>query len=259
MYNLTINELHNRELDKCYFLIMCFKTKINIMKEGEISKKEVYLFYGCNLRGVRKFLDITITSDFTKPSDWYNFLLNLKKRNVETILFANIPENPMLKNALILAFKGIKVLVSCWEPIDIIFKYYTPNYDTNVYNLIKNLYLSDNIDGFNNALSLFKQEFNQSPFLLDILEKRLNSVKNYYDMDFILRKSIFCFYFYRDMRKKIHTFSQINLFNNIDELLELLIPKIQIMEMKCYCPKKEWLNLINCIYKDNKDLLKNYL
>lgn len=260
MYNLTINELHKRELDKCYFLIMCFKTKINIMKEGEISKKDIYLFYGCNLRGVRKFIDLVIASDFNKPSDWYNYLLKFKNRGLETVLYANIPNNNLLKNALMLTFKNIKVFASCYEPIDIILKYYNAGYNSNIFNIIKNIYLSDDLDGYNNTISLFKEEFKSSPFIIDILEKDLNSVKNYYSFDIAFRKHIFCFYFYRETRKKLYTFSHYKYaFNNTDELLELLIPKIRIMEMKCYCPKKEWLNLINFIYKNNKDLLINYL
>lgn len=260
MYNLTINELRNRDLDKCYFLIMCFKTNINILKGDEILKKEVYIFYGCNLFGVRKFLDIAIASDFKKPSDWYNFLLNLKNRKVESILYANIPYNNILKNALMLTFKDIKVFISCFEPIDTIFKYYNARYDTNVFTIIKNIYLSDTIDGYNTYISLFKQEFSSSPFLVDILEKNLNSVKKYYSLDIAIRKHIFCFYFYRETYKKIYSSSHSKYtFNNTDELLELLIPFIQRMETRCYCPKKQWLDLINYIYSSNKDLLKKYL
>ncbi|MBQ8892005.1 MAG: transposase [Bacilli bacterium] len=260
MCNLTINELHNRNLDKCYFVIMCFKTKINIMEGDEISKKDIYIFYGCNILGVRKFLDICIVNNFTKPSDWYNFLLKLKKRNVETVLYANIPNNKILKDSLMITFKDIKVFISCYEPIDTIFKYFNARYDTHVFSIIKNIYLSDNIDGYNSAVSIFKEEFNNSPFLYDILEKDLTSIKKYYNFDIILRKHIFCFYFYREMRKKIYTASHAKYyFNTTDELLESLISHISIMESRCYCPKKEWLNLINFIYSSNKDLIKNYL
>ena len=260
MCNLTINELHNRDLDKCYFLIMCFKSNINLMKGDEICKKEVYIFYGCNLLGVRKFLDICIADDFSKPSDWYNFFLKLKNRNVESILFANIPNNKMLKDALMLTFKNINVFISCFEPIDTIFKYFNARYDTNVFSIIKNIYLSDSIDDYYSSISLFKQEFSNSPFLIDILEKDLISIKNYYSFDILLRKHIFSFYFYRDNRKKLFSSTHSKpFFNNLDELLHLLLPFINTMESRCYCSKKEWICLINLIYSDNKDLLKNYL
>lgn len=259
MCNLTTNELHNRKLDGCYFLIMCFKTKINIRKDDEILRKEVYLFFACNLQGVRKFIDIVYADEFTKTSDWYNFLLTIKKRGTDVVLYANIPDNKHLKDALSLAFKDIKIFLSCYGAIDTIFKYYTPNYSTNVFKIIRKIYLSETIDDYYDSIKLFKNEFSSSQFIIDILEKDLDIVKSYYSTSLLLRKHIISFYFYREIRKKLYSFSHSKAyFENSDEFLELLIPKIYIIESKCYCPKKEWINVINEIYIPNKDLLKCY-
>ena len=260
MCNLTINELHNRKYDKCYFLIVCFKTKINIMKEGDIKKHDAYVFFGTNLQGIRKFLDFVIIDDFNKPSDWYNYFLKFKSKNMESILFANIPNNSLLKNALALVFKDIKIFISCFEPIEFILKYYNYRYNSYLFNMVKNIYLSNTIDEYNNALLLFKEEFYDSKFLIDIIDNYFKSIKHYYDFDFIIRKNVFCFYFYRDYRSLLLSLPKLKpYFNSIDEILELLIPYIEKTETKCYCPKKDWLNLINYLYSFNKDLLINYL
>ena len=87
MNNQTVNELNNRNLDSCYFSIICFPTNI-YFKSSEIDNNQqtLYVFYGCNLKGVRKFITAVISDDFYKTSDWYNFFLKLKKRNLQKIL-----------------------------------------------------------------------------------------------------------------------------------------------------------------------------
>ena len=81
MNNQTVNELNNRNLDSCYFSIICFPTNIYFKSsEIDINQKTLYVFYGCNLKGVRKFITAVISDDFSKTSDWYNFFLKLKKK-----------------------------------------------------------------------------------------------------------------------------------------------------------------------------------
>ena len=65
MNNKTVNELNNRNLDSCYFSIICFPTNI-YFKSSEIdnNQKTLYVFYGCNLKGVRKFITAVISDDF---------------------------------------------------------------------------------------------------------------------------------------------------------------------------------------------------
>ena len=259
MYNLASNELHYRDLDKCYFLIMTFKTTIPIMKEGEIKKQEIYLFYGCNLQGVRKFIDYFFVSEYTKTSDWYNFLLNLKKRNLEVVLYASIYDNKALKDALLLAFSDIKIYKSYYDVYSVLSKYFNERYSVTSLNIIRNMYVSETIDDYNNYVNLFMEEYSSSQFIIDILEKKIRDVKVYYDIEYIIRKHIVSFYFVRDNERRIRLLSKSkSYFNNINDFLEPLIPLISRMETRTYCPKKEWNLLANTLYLQNKELLKCY-
>ena len=66
MNNQTVNELNNRNLDSCYFSIICFPTNIYFKSsEIDINQKTLYVFYGCNLKGVRKFITAVISDDFS--------------------------------------------------------------------------------------------------------------------------------------------------------------------------------------------------
>lgn len=261
MNNQNITDLHNRKLDGCYFSIMCIPTTIRLKGDDDIIRnKQIYVFYGTNLQGVRKYITSVVSDDYSKTSDWYNLFMKLKQRNIETILYANIPDNKPLKDALSLSFKEIKIFISCYEIINKIFKYYSSSYTSNVCNIVKNIYLSNDIKECDDAINIFYDEFSNSKFLIDIIEPWFKTIKSYYNYNFTLRHHIFSFYFYRDTYKKLSSFSKSKpFFYSIDEYVNLISTLIKKNETKMYSPKSEWLKLINILYDNNKDLIKRYL
>jgi hypothetical protein len=48
-------------------------------------------------------------------------------------------------------------------------------------------------------------------------------------------------------------------FTDINEFVELLLGTIQSSEKRMYCSKADWIELINFIYADKKELIKCYL
>lgn len=261
MSNQTVDALNKRNLDKCYFSIMCFTTKI-YMKEGENNNniRDMYTFYGCNLLGVRKFIGNVVSNEFSKTSDWYNYLLKLKNRQLEQVLYVVIPNNTNLKDAFKLAFKDCEIFISCFEAVDKLFKYYTSSFTSNVYNTIKDIYLSQTLGDYELAVIKFKEIYGNSQFILDLLSSDIKNAKSYYSYDYILRKHIFSFYFYRDTAKKLVVRSHFkDSFNNPDEFTELLLDIIKTNEKKMYSSKIEWVKVINAIYPIKKELIKCYL
>ena len=261
MNNQTVKELNNRKLDECYFSIICFPIKI-YFKEGEnnISIKDIYIFYGCTLQGVRKFITATIADDYEKTSDWYNLFLTLKRRNIKNILYALLPDNKMLKDAIRLAFQEVEILVSCFEAINKINKYYPCKYSSDVFKLIKNIYLSDSLSDYSIAIDEFKLQYNDSNFILDLLENDFKYAKTNYCYNLELRKHILSFYFFRDVSKKLVVISHSKpYFISTDEFVNEMLHIIKSNETKMYCSKKEWINLLNMLYQNKKDLIKTYL
>ena len=120
--------------------------------------------------------------------------------------------------------------------------------------------LSETIDDYELAVTKFNEIYGDSQFILDLLSSDIKNAKTYYSYNFILRKHIFSFYFYRDTFKRLITKSHSkDSFNNSDEFTELLLDIIKTNERKMYAPKLEWINVINTIYPIKKDLIKDYL
>ena len=261
MNNQTVLELNNRKLDSCLFSLIIIPTKI-YYKEDEnlVNEKEIYLFFYCNIQGKRKFLSCVFKDDYKKSSDWYNLLVTFKSRGIGVILYSVIPNNTILCKALKLAFPENDSFISCFESITKLSKYYTITYSNGLFEKVRHIYLSKDLNEYELALQEFKDEFLNYSFIYDLLEDDLKRAKKYYNVDYELRNFIFAFYFYRDHYKKISTISHSKpYFSSLDEFVELLIPDIQRIECRMFCPKKDLINIIDKLYNDKKDLIKLYL
>lgn len=261
MNNQTIEQLNKRKFDDCLFCIYAIPVPI-YLNTGEncINSKTLLMFFGCNIHGKRFFLSSVISDDFTKPTDWYNFFISFKSRGIKTILFALLPDIKILKSAISLAFADISVFNSYTDSLFKISKYFTLKYSSNVFDIVRKIYISYSIDDYLIYYDEFKDIFSDSPFLIDLLDNDFIKAKSYYSYPFLLRKHIFSFYFIRELSKKLTVISHSKSFSSASDFVLDSIPIIQLIEKRCYCPKSEWLSLINIIYSSpKKDLIKCYL
>lgn len=159
-----------------------------------------------------------------------------------------------------LAFPEVQIFISCFEPINKIIKYFSYSLSSKIFSYIKNIYLSDDINGYNLALSNFYDQFENNNFIIDLLDNDLKSIKKYYDYNIILRKHIFSFYFNRDTIKKLNVLSHSKpFFTSSNDFIQIMLPLIKTNETKMYSSKSEWITLINFIYPLKKELIISYL
>lgn len=261
MNNQTIEELNNRYLDPCLISIIVIPISI-YHKESEylITQKRVYVFFSCNIHGVRKYITSVFESNFPKTSDWYDFLLNIKQRGINVCLYAVIPNDNNLAKALQIAFPNVSVCISCFDPINKLSKYYTIGYTSNILKHIRAIFLSEDLNCYNLAINNFKEEYGNTLFISDILDSDLKRAKKYYDLPLEVRNFIFSFYFYRDISKNLYKIiNSKDYFSSLDELISLFIPNIILLEKRMFCSKNQLINVINFLYSSNKELIISYL
>ena len=162
----------------------------------------------------------------------------------------------MIKNAFDLAFKNISYFYSCFNIINKLSHYMSCSYSKNILTYLKLIYLSNDIDEFNFRKNELFLLYEDSPFIIDIINKELDSFSSFLNYPLFLRKHIISFYFIRELIKSLSVISHSqSYFNNIKEFEEKLIPTIKSFELKMYSSKKEWNSIISYLYKDYKDLL----
>ena len=261
MNNNNFIELNNRNLDSCLISLIVIPIKLNYNPNNkQTTEKDLYIFFACNIKGVRKFITAVFADDIIKTSDWYDLILSLKNRGIDVLLYATIPNNEKLSKALNLVFNDISIFISFSEIINKISRYYTESYTSNFYEIIRKIYLSNSIDSFNLAYNDFCEEFVNYDFIRDLLDNDFKRVKPYYNTDYEIRNFIFSFYFYRETFKIIRVISHSKkFFTSIEEFINLLIPTIQRIESRMFCKKSDLMSIINKLYINKKDLIKPYL
>ena len=261
MNNNNVNELNNRKFDNCLISIIVIPIKIYFKESKDlVNEKELYIFFSCNIQGKRKYLTSVFKDDFAKTSDWYDFILSLKSKGINVLLYAVIPNNDYLSKALKLAFNDIAVFISYIETINKLSKYYTSSYTNSIFNKIRKIYLAKDINEYEFNLISFKEEYFNFPFIIDLFEGDLKRAREYYNTSFELRNFVFSLYFCRDLYKRLTVISHSkSYFSSINEFVSLFIPDIQRFESRMFCPKKTLNNIINILYNDKKELIKPYL
>lgn len=261
MNNQSINEVLNRDLDSCFFSIYFLSGKLFYdMGNDYIKERTFYNIFYCNIKGERRYINTIFEDEFTKGSDWYNLFSLWKKKGCEVILHAIIPENKKLKEALSLAFPEVKTFLSCYETLRKIRTYFSTNFSCKVLMQIKNIYLAKDINDFNFQKEEFLNDASDYPFISDLTECDFKYAKKYIEIPLELRRHIFSFYFMREQIKSINKYANSKpSFSTIKEFQELLIPIIQSIELRMYCPKKEWNTVLSIVYKEQKELIYKYL
>lgn len=257
MNNQTINEINKRDFDKVFFSLSFISQDI-FFNYGDdyIKKRTVYTIIGTTINGTRRYITSIFSDEFSKTSDWYNLLLSFKKRGLEYIFFASIPNDNNIKNAFNLAFKETIFFYSCFNVISKINHYISCSYSRNIFRTLKKLYHSLDINEFNIKKQELLDKYSDSPFIVDILAKELDLFYSFLNYPFIIRKHVISFNFFEGLSYALSfTAHSKNYFFNISEYEELLVPKIQTFELKMYCGKNEWNSVISCLYIDFKELL----
>ena len=113
MNNKSLIELNKRDFDKCLFCLYCLPIDIYMaLDDGKIDTQTVFIFYGCNLLGKRRYLSSIIVSHDFPTSSWYEFFQSFKTRGLQQIIYAVLPNNKHLKDALKLAFLDVESIIS---------------------------------------------------------------------------------------------------------------------------------------------------
>lgn len=257
MNNQTINEINKRDLDKVLFSLTILSQDVFFNYGNDyIKKRTINVIIGCNINGVRKYITSVFADEYSKTSDWYNLLLSLKKRGLDHIFYVNMPNNKSIKSAIDLIFSNVSYFYSCFNIINKLSHYLPCSYSNNILNYLKKIYLSKDFDEFNLRKNELFILYDTSPFVIDILNKELDSFSSFLNYPLFLRKHIISFYFIREFLKSLSSASHsCPYFFNLDEFTQKLIPTIKSFELKMYCGKNEWNSILSYLYKNHKELL----
>lgn len=260
MNNKTGDVLRKRELEQCYFAIYCITTKINIENiEGYAITKKLYTFFGCTMEGKKKYISSILDTEVEKTSGWYNFFQGLKKRNIEHILYSLLPNNKELRDAIKLSFPRIEIFTSCENVIDKLQRYNSYRTKDEIYREVRKLYVAKDLIEYELSYKEFKEKFSKYPFIMEMLNEEIKSLKDNYRYSFSIRRIIYAFNYIIQMKKRFGVLYNHDIYKTKDEFIDKCAYALFMSESATHYYKDEWTLIINEIYEDKKDLIKPYL
>lgn len=253
-----VEDYKRRRLEEGYVCLYIFITQIEI-KRQELSTENLYWFVGLDFRGRRRLLTVGL-EDKEDSRCWINKLEEINKRGVKKILFGGVPNNTLLIRSLKLMYKDINIVISDDECISKVRKYFSQNYSVTIYKELKSLYVEKTEEEYEIQKEVFYDKYMEYKFILNLIKKDIEKIKESYKYSYEIRKMIFSYYYIRDFSKKVIQVSrEIGQVKNIEEIIRNMIEYIMKTEKNMYCPKKQWLEILNQLYNMYNEEIDNYL
>lgn len=252
--------LRKRELEKSYFVIYCLNA--DLYMEGEYTKgkkKRLYVFFGCTLDGRKKYMSSVFASEVERTSEWYDFYQGLKKRGMEHVIFALVPNEKELRDALKLSFPKVEMFTSCFRTIGKLRKYNTYKTNEDIYREVKRLYLAKDLKEYELNYVDYKKKYGKYQFIMDMLDEEIKGLKINYKYSSSIRRIVYAFNYVIQMEKRFSILSNQKIYKDKDEFLDDCSWFINCSESATHYHKEEWTEVINEIYEEKKELIKPYL
>lgn len=256
MNNQNINAIKNRDIDNILFSINIISHQI-IFNDGNDYTyfRTVDFIIGTNINGVRKYITAVFDDEYTKVSDWYNLFIKFKSKGLSNAFFI-ISDKNIIFDAFKLAFENAKPFYSIFNNIYSLSKYVSFSYTNDVFYKIRNICLSEDLALFELNKSEFFNSYSDTPFFIDKLDIELNNFIKFFNYPYLIRKHLLSYNFFKDLKIKFRSAANSKpYFTSLDEFVSLLLPTIQTFELRKYCGKSEWNQIINYLYADYKELI----
>ncbi len=238
---MSKDTLKTRMLDECYIVVHQVKTKVNTMYDGRLCIKDAYTLFGVNIYGKRKLLYYGIKFN-DDSSFWLDTMQNLKIRGVRKVVYMLLNDYDHSKRAAEINFPNVKIYKSPYLLIDKTKGYIPSGYRDNTQYHIRNLYTQIDVNDYRKELLLFKELNFNKLYLKILLEKELEDIENYYNIDYNIRKLIFSCNFIRNYKQnfnKTQTNSDkvcnlneiVNSFYNLNKERNMVLNRLEYEEL----------------------------
>lgn len=260
MNNKTVELLKKRNLEGSYLVLYCIKVEIYV-EEGQdyVNQKPLYIFMGCTLSGKRMYIGAVLKRKEMKISDWYDYFESLKSRKLEHIIFGLIPNEKEIKEAIKLSFPEVEVFNSCDYIIKKLKKYNSFKFKEEIFREVKRLYLSRDKKEYKINYEVFKEKYQKYSFIMEMLEEEIQSIEKNYKYSQSIRRIIYSFNYIIEFEKRLSVISNGKNYKTAEDFVKELVWYINRTESTVHFIKSEWINIINEIYEEKKELIKPYL
>lgn len=259
MEKINLIDFQKRKLKNFYIAIYIITKEIQIRTENCITEKTLYVLAGVDIMGGRQVIGVYFDNK-TNNRFWLERFEDIKARGLEKILFVVTPKNKNIERCIKILYNDVEIVYSPDEIHKNLTKFFAERTSRKLQISLKELFLKENIETYKKELELFKEIYVENKIIEILLSEKENEIENFYKYSYTLRKLLYPFYVIREMQKFLNKLkTKEKLCTNIEEVIETFLPYIHSFELGRTYSKAEWLELMDDIYEEYKEVLEVFL
>ena len=239
-------EWQNRPLQECYPILYLDGMVFNVMQDGQIAKKTVYVITGIDVNGLTDVLGIWIGAS-ESAKFWMKVLVDIKNRGVKDILIASIDGLNGFEEAIASVFPNTEVQRCIVHQIRNSTKFVPWKHRKQFCADMKAIYKAPNEEAGLDALDKFEEKWGTKyPHTIKSWRNNWKGLSAIYKYPEQIRKIMYTTNpiegFNRIIRKSTKTRAS---FPTDDSLFKLLYLIVMDQEHKRSKPRRDWTEIIN--------------
>ena len=251
-------EIMNKKL-KEFYIIMHIITVEMMLGEGNIlDKTKIYMIYGIDIFGRKDIIGLYI-EDKENNRYWLNEIEKIKARGLKKVLYVSTERNNRLEQSLKIVYNPI-MKISIVEEVEKIAKYTQYKWRATGEQELVRAYLSETEEEYRERMKELKEKYKENAIgkmLIEEFDKEIaKQIKERYEI-----RHLICSYSTKRKLKQIimraeKEYAEIK---DINDLFEKKKEIFSIFEKTRLYSKEKWTNLLNKLYEEKYEEIKEYI
>lgn len=259
MEKINLIDFQRRKLASCFVAVYVITKQIKIRADACITNKTLYIVFGLDIMGARQVLGMFFDNE-TNSRFWLDKFEDFFARHLHDILFFVTPHNRSIERCVKIVYNNVRIIHSPDSVFESISRFWADHPSRKTKVALKDLFLAQDYEKYKIKLDFFKDIYVDNKIILIMLEKYQNDIKKFYEYSQDLRKLFYPFYTIHEMKKALNKLNtKETLCTSINEVVEFCLPYVNTVELGRNYSKKEWLELINLLYEEDKNKMEELL
>lgn len=251
-------EIMNKKLKEFYIIIHVITVEL-LMGEGNIlEKSKIYMLYGIDMFGRKEIIGL-YKENKDNSRYWLEEIEKIKTRGLRKVLYVSTEKNKRLEQSFKMLYNPI-MKTSINEEVEKIAKYTQYRWKSTGEQELVKAYLSETEEEYKEKMNTLKEKYKENEIGRVLIEQFDKEIAKQIREPKELRHLI-CSYSTKRKLKQIITrvekeYAEVK---DINDLFEKKKEEFTIFEKTRIYSKERWTNLLNKLYKERYEEIKEYI
>lgn len=255
----SYEEIQNKKLDEMYLVIQITSVEMMIGEGDILEKSKIYIIYGLNILGKRTIIGIYVENkDDTRY--WIEQFEKIKQRGLKKIIYVSTEKNKRLEQALKIVYNPI-MKESIDEKVEKIANYTQIKWKADGERELVKAYLAENLEEYKEIIKQIKEKYKENQIGTILINEFDKHIEKDIKEETRAVRHLICSYHTKKRLKRIlkRTEKENKEISSIEELFELKREFFSTFEKTRTYSKEKWTKLLNDLYKEKYEEIKEYV